>query len=219
MIFHLRNVYLIRDTGRYAEYVSMSADITISRLVKDINFSNFYIVINETHQDVSIDDVIKSTYNACLEFVDKDYRGAKIVGDKQKSDKPKDKSVKTTKLVELLKSKFPGEPANDVNAKVGRITGSLKRSRDFKIEDLEKMLVDGKDDGIEFVNGKIQEAQDGMNFKPEIAIEVTAEDAASAYVLKKLENLKIENEGLKKITNDLKAMVFELEIRIVSLEK
>ena len=83
-------------------------------------------MINENHQDVSIDDVIKSTYNACLEFVDKDYRGAKIVGDKQKSDKPKEKSAKTTKLVEHLKSKFPGEPA-----KVGKITGALKRSRNF----------------------------------------------------------------------------------------
>jgi hypothetical protein len=171
-------------------------------------------VINENHQDVSIDDVIKSTYNACLEFVDKDYRGAKIVGDKQKSDKPKEKSAKTTKLVEHLKSKFPGEPA-----KVGKITGALKRSRNFKVEDLEKMLVDGKDDGIEFVNSKIQEAQDGMNLKSEIAIEVTAEDGANADVLKKLENLKIENEGLKKITNDLKAKVLELEIRIASLEK
>ena len=170
-------------------------------------------MINETHQDVSIDDVIKSAYVACLEFMDKDYRGAKIVGDKQKSDKSKEKSVKTTKLVEHLKIKFPGEPA-----KVGKITGALKRSRDFKIEDLEKMLVDGKDDGIEFVNAKIQEAQDGMNFKSEIAIEVTAEDASSADVLKKLEKLKIENEGLKKITNDLKAMVLELEIRIASLE-
>merc|ERR1719350_279447 len=157
--------------------------------------------------------VIKSTYDACLEFMDKDYRGAKIVGDKQKSDKSKEKSVKTTKLVEHLKSKFPGEPA-----KVGKITGALKRSRDFKIEDLEKMLVDGKEDGIEFVNAKIQEAQDGMNFKSEIAIEVTAEDASSAVVLKRLEKLKIENEDLKKITNDLKAMVLELEIRIASLE-
>ena len=171
-------------------------------------------MINENHQDVSIDDVIKSTYNACLEFMDKDYRGAKIVGDKQKSDKPKEKSTKTTKLVEHLKSKFPGEPA-----KVGKITGALKRSRNFKVEDLEKMLVDGKDDGIEFVNSKIQEAQDGMNLKSEIAIEVTAEDGANADVLKKLENLKIENEGIKKITNDLKAKVLELEIRIASLEK
>ena len=194
----------------------MSADITISRLGKGIIFSNFYIVINETHQDVSIDDVIKSTYDACkkLEFVDKDYRGAKIVGDKQKSDKPKEKSVKTTKLVEHLKSMFPGEPA-----KVGKITGALKRTRDFKIEDLEKMLLDGKDDGIEFVNAKIKEAQDGMNFKSEIATEVTAEDGASFDVLKKLENLKIENESLKKITNDLKAKVLEIEIRIASLEK
>ena len=190
----------------------LSADITF-RYGYNF-FKYFYIVINESHQDVSIDDVIKSTYNACLEFVDKDYRGAKIVGDKQKSDKPKEKSAKTTKLVEHLKSKFPGEPA-----KVGKITGALKRSRNFKVEDLEKMLVDGKDDGIEFVNSKIQEAQDGMNFKSEIAIEVTAEDGANADVLKKLENLKIENEGLKKITNDLKAKVLGLEIRIASLEK
>ena len=58
-----------------------------------------------------------------------------------------------------------------------------------------------------------------MNFKSEIAIEVTAEDGANADVLKKLENLKIENEGLKKITNDLKAKVLGLEIRIASLEK
>ena len=190
----------------------MSADITISPII----FSNFYIVINETHQDVSIDDVIKSTYVACkkLEFVDKDYRGAKIVGDKQKSDKPKEKSVKTTKLVEHLKSMFPGEPA-----KVGKITGALKRTRDFKIEDLEKMLLDGKDDGIEFVNAKIKVALDGMNFNSEIATEVTAEDGARVDVLKKLENLKIENEGLKKITNDLKAQVLEIEIRIASLEK
>ena len=188
----------------------MSADITISPMI----FSNFYIVINETHQDVSIDDVIKSTYDACLEFMDKDYRGAKIVGDKQKSDKPKEKSVKTTKLVEHLKSMFPGEPA-----KVGKITGALKRTRDFKIEDLEKMLLDGKDDGIEFVNAKIKVALDGMNFNSEIATEVTAEDGASFDVLKKLENLKIENEGLKKITNDLKAKVLEIEIRIASLEK
>ena len=159
-------------------------------------------MINENHQDVSIDDVIKSTYNAGLEFVDKDYR----------SEKPKEKSVKTTKLVQLLKSQFPGE-------KVGKITGALKRSTDFKTEDLEKMLVDGKDDGIEFVNSKIQEAQDGMNFKSEIDIEVKAEDGANADVLKKLENLKIENEGLKKITNDLKAKILELEIRIASLEK
>ena len=121
--------------------------------------------------------------------------------------------MKTTKLVELLRSQFPGEPA-----KVGRILGTLKRSRYFKTEDLEKMLVDGKDDGIEFVNAKIQEAQDGMNFKSEIAVEVTAEDAARADVLKKLEKLRIENEGLKKITNDLKAMVLDLEIRIASLE-
>ena len=157
----------------------MSADITISRFSKDINFPTFYIVTNErdsTHQDVSIDDVIKSTYDACLQFVDKDYRGAKNVGDKQKSDKVKEKSVKTTKLVELLKTRFPGEPE-----KVGRITGALKRSRNFKIEDLEKMLVDGKDDGIEFVKAKIQEVQemqDGKNFKTEIM----AEDAASADV-------------------------------------
>ena len=173
----------------WVDMQKMSADITISRLVKGIIFSNFYIVINETHQDVSIDDVIKSTYDACkkLEFVDKDYRGAKIVGDKQKSDKPKEKSVKTTKLVEHLKSMFPGEPA-----KVGKITGALKRTRDFKIEDLEKMLLDGKDDGIEFVNAKIKEALDGMNFNSEIATEVTAEDGASFDVLKKLENLKIE---------------------------
>ena len=32
-------------------------------------------------------------------------------------------------------------------------------------------------------------------------------------------NLKIENESLKKITNDLKAKVLEIEIRIASLEK
>ena len=189
-----------------------------------INSPNFCTVINErdsTPKDASIDDVIKSTYDACncLEYVDKNYIGAKSVGDEQKSGKAIKKSVKTTKLVELLKSQFAGEPEKVVKEKVGRLTGALKRSRDFKIEDLEKMLVDGKDDGIEFVNGKIQEAQDGMNFKSEIAIEVTAEDAASADVLKKLENLKIENEGLKKITNDLKAMVLELEIRIVSLEK
>ena len=105
-------------------------------------------MIEETHHYASIDDVIKSTYDACLEFVDKDYRGARIIA--QKSEK----SVKTTKLVQLLKSQFPGEPA-----KVGKITGALKRSRDFKTEDLEKMLVDGKDDGIEFVNAKIQDAQ------------------------------------------------------------
>ena len=161
---------------------------------------------DSTHQDASIDDVIKSTYDACLEFVDKDYR--------HKSEKLKEISVKTTKLDQLLKSQFPGKPA-----KIGRITGALKRSRDFKTEDLEKMLVDGKDDGIEFVNSKIQEAQDGMNFKSEIAIEVKAEDGANADVLKKLENLKVENEGLKKITNDLKAKVLEIEIRIASLEK
>jgi hypothetical protein len=194
----------------------MSADITISRFSKDINFPTFYIVTNErdsTHQDVSIDDVIKSTYDACLQFVDKDYRGAKNVGDKQKSDKVKEKSVKTTKLVELLKTRFPGEPE-----KVGRITGALKRSRNFKIEDLEKMLVDGKDDGIEFVKAKIQEVQemqDGKNFKTEIM----AEDAASADVFEKLEDIKIGNEGLKKTINDLKAMILKLEIRIASLEK
>ena len=194
----------------------MSADITISRFSKDINFPTFYIVTNErdsTHQDVSIDDVIKSTYDACLQFVDKDYRGAKNVGDKQKSDKVKEKSVKTTKLVELLKTRFPGEPE-----KVGRITGALKRSRNFKIEDLEKMLVDGKDDSIEFVKAKIQEVQemqDGKNFKTEIM----AEDAASADVFEKLEDIKIGNEGLKKTINDLKAMILKLEIRIASLEK
>ena len=140
-------------------------------------------MINETHQDVSIDDVIKSAYVACLEFMDKDYRGAKIVGDKQKSDKSKEKSVKTTKLVEHLKSKFPGEPA-----KVGKITGALKRSRDFKIEDLEKMLVDGTDDGIEFVKAKIQEAQKMQDDK-NVKSEIMTEDAASADVLEKLENL------------------------------
>ena len=176
-------------------------------------------MINErdsTHQDVSIDDVIKSTYDACLEFVDKNYRGAKSVGDRQKSDKAKEKSMKTTKLVELLKSMFPGEPE-----KVGRITGALKKSKDVKIEDLEKMLVDGKD-GIEFVKVKIQEAQkmqDGKNFKSEVAAEIVDEDAASVDALEKLEKLKIENEGLKKITNDLKAMIHKIEIRIASLEK
>ena len=130
----------------WVDMKKMSADITISPII----FSNFYIVINETHQDVSIDDVIKSTYVACkkLEFVDKDYKGAKSVGDKPKSGKAKEKPAKTPKLFELLKRQFPGEPE-----KVGRIMGTLKR------EDLEKMLVDGKDDDIEFVKAKIQEAQ------------------------------------------------------------
>ena len=41
MIFHIRNVYLIRDTRGYAKYVSMSADITISRLGMDIFFFKF----------------------------------------------------------------------------------------------------------------------------------------------------------------------------------
>ena len=96
---------------------------------------------DSTPQDASIDDVIKATYDACLEFVDKDYKGAKSVGDKPKSGKAKEKPAKTPKLFELLKRQFPGEPE-----KVGRIMGTLKR------EDLEKMLVDGKDDDIDLAD-------------------------------------------------------------------
>jgi len=38
-------------------------------------------------------------------------------------------------------------------------------------------------------------------------------------VLKKLEDLELENKDLKKVTNDLKAMVLKLENRVASLEK
>ena len=130
-------------------------------------------MINErdsTPQDANIDDVIKSTYDACLKFVDKDYKGAKSVGDKPKSGKAKEKPAKTPKLFELLKRQFPGEPE-----KVGRIMGTLNR------ENLEKMLVDGKDDDIEFVKAKIQEAQKMQDDK-NVKSEIMTEDAASADV-------------------------------------
>ena len=157
-------------------------------------------MINErdsTPQDASIDDVIKATYDACLVFVDKIYKGAKSVGDTPKSGKAKEKPMSTPKLVELLKRQFPGEPKKVLNAKVGKITGALRRSRDFKIEDLEKMLVDGTDDGIEFVKAKIQEAQKMQDDK-NVKSEIMTEDAASPDVFENLENLKTENEGLKK---------------------
>ena len=152
----------------------MSADITISHLGMYINSPNFCIVMNERDsnpQGVSIDDVIKSTYDACLEFVDKNYGGAN--SNNQKSGK--------AKLVELLKNQFPGEPKKVLNEKVGRIKGALKRSKDFKIEDLEKMLVDGKEDDIEFVKAKIQEAQKMLDDK-NVKSKIMTEDAASADV-------------------------------------
>ena len=136
---------------------------------------------DSTPQDASIDDVKKATYDACLVFVDKIYKGAKSVGDKPKSGKAKEKPAGTPKLIELLKSQFPEEPKKVLNAKVGKITGTLRTSKDFKIEDLEKMLVDGKDDDIEFVKSKIQEAQkiqDDKNVKSEIM----TDHAASADV-------------------------------------
>ena len=169
----------------------MLADITISHLGIFNNSPKNFIVMNErdsTPQDASIDDVIKSTYDACLKFVDKDYKGAKSVGDKPKSGKAKEKPVSTPKLVELLKSQFPGEPKKVLNAKVGKITGTLKTSKDFKIEDLEKMLVDGKGDDIEFVKAKIQEAQK-MQDEKNVKSEIMTEDAASADGLEKLEIL------------------------------
>ena len=169
----------------------MLADITISHLGIFNNSPKNFIVMNErdsTPQDASIDDVIKSTYDACLKFVDKDYKGAKNVGDKSKSGKAKEKPVSTPKLVELLKSQFPGEPKKVLNAKVGKITGTLKTSKDFKIEDLEKMLVDGKGDDIEFVKAKIQEAQK-MQDEKNVKSEIMTEDAASADGLEKLEIL------------------------------
>jgi len=50
------------------------------------------------------------------------------------------------------------------------------------------MLVDGKDDGIEFVKAKIQEAQKMQDDK-NVKSEIMTEDAASADVLENLENL------------------------------
>merc|ERR1739842_61158 len=38
-------------------------------------------------------------------------------------------------------------------------------------------------------------------------------------VLKKLKDLELENKDLKKVTNDLKAMVLKLENRVANLEK
>ena len=134
---------------------------------------------DSTPQDASIDNVIKSTYDACLEFVDKDYKGAKSVGDKPKSGKAKEKPASTPKLIELLKSQFPEEP--ELNAKVGKIMGTLRTSKDFKTEDLEKMLVDGTGDDIEFVKAKIQEAQKMQDDKT-VKSEIISEDAASADV-------------------------------------
>ena len=49
-------------------------------------------------------------------------------------------------------------------------------------------LVDGNDDGIEFVKAKIQEAQKMQDDK-NVKSEIMTEDAASADVLEKLENL------------------------------
>ena len=43
--------------------------------------------------------------------------------------------------------------------------------------------------------------------------------AASADVVKKLKDLEIENKNLKKVTDDLKAMVLKLENRVAALEK
>ena len=60
---------------------SMLADITFSHLGIYNNSPNF-LVINErdsTPQDASIDDVIKSTYDASLEFLDKNYKGVSKV--------------------------------------------------------------------------------------------------------------------------------------------
>merc|ERR1711935_531593 len=42
---------------------------------------------------------------------------------------------------------------------------------------------------------------------------------ASADVLKKLKDLELENEDLKKVTSDLKAMVLKLEGRVAAIEK
>jgi len=139
-------------------------------------------VINErdsTPQDANIDDVIKSTYDACLKFVDKVFKEAKSVGDKPKSGKTKEKPASTPKLIELLKSQFPEEP--ELNAKVGKIMGTLKKSKDVKIEDLEKVLADGKEDNIELVKAKIQEVQKMQDDK-NVKSEIMTDHAASADV-------------------------------------
>jgi len=50
-------------------------------------------------------------------------------------------------------------------------------------------------------------------------IAAMAGGAASADVVKKLKDLEIENKNLKKVTDDLKAMVLKLENRVAALEK
>jgi len=49
-------------------------------------------------------------------------------------------------------------------------------------------------------------------------IAAMAGGAASADVVKKLKDLEIENKNLKKVTDDLKAMVLKLENRVAALE-
>lgn len=112
------------------------------------------LVINESASipvDGTIDDLTKVAYESCSEFLDQKYKAKNR--NKEKSDKPKGKPVKKAKLVSLLKSEFPNNPAY-----VGRIIGKLSNVEEFNIEELEKMLEEGKEEDVEIVKKKIQEA-------------------------------------------------------------
>ena len=183
---------------------------------------NISIVIYESDSTIQsatddINAVIQCAYKACLKFVGKNYKGPKSAKDKQKSDRSKEKSVKIFPLVKLLESMFP-----EKLEKVGRITGYLKGSKDFKIEDLVKMLTltEGTD-GLEFVKGKIKEAEEALETKNEKNSNAdTAQETSgtSFNVGEKLEKLQLENFDLKTVLSDLKNNIENLEMRVISLE-